>query len=748
MMRTQGKREKVSYSGIYDLIVVGGGLAGISAAISAARLGCRVALVQDRPVLGGNSSSEIKVHISGAQTGIGYNPWARETGIIEELLIEDRFCNPGSALTGRINSIWDILLYEWVKREKNIDLFLNSSAREAVMAENNRIEEVVCVQLGTERIIRLKGNLFIDASGDGALAYSAGAEFRMGREARQEFNESFDSPEKADHYTLGSSLLFLARDMGHPVPFEPPPWAAKFLREEDLPFRNHRDTEAGYWWIEVGGDFNTVYDNESIRDELLRQLLGVWDHIKNQGDHGAENLALEWVGMVPGKRESRRFIGDYILTERDVKSGTLFPDRVAYGGWLIDTHTVGGILAKGKPTASFVVDPRLYEERLVNPYSIPFRCLYSKNIKNLMMAGRNISVTHVALATTRVMATCAVIGQAAGTAAYLCKKYNVAPNQIYPSYVEELQQLLLKQDCYIPRVRNQDQEDLAREAKISASSSATLEFKEGKKAEELRIPHAQLFPVSSNLIESVSLLLESHSSKEEELQLGLRPAETVWDFSATKDIVKAKARIFPNTVSWVNFKLQQLVTPHKLYWIWLKPQKKVFWRHSDDNPVGTVAAHKPYAKWLRIRGSYSLKLDPPSHPYSPENILNGVARPEDWTNIWVSDPDEGFPQFIELEFGEPRTLTTIYLTFDTNLNRVLCRTPGLFKAPECIRDYVIYYLKDQQRIELLRVKDNYHRRRVHHFQAITARKLGVEILATNGSDSARIYEIRVYKEGK
>jgi len=468
----------------YDVVVVGGGLAGVCAAIAAARHGCRTAIVQNRPVFGGNSSSEIRVHPLGAANS---GAWARETGIIEELLMEERARNHDLFHNGLMNSIWDLILYEWVKKEQNLTAYLNTHVIGVEMASSDKISAVIGVQSGSERVYKLYASYFIDCTGDGTVGAAAGAEYRMGRESRYEFGESL-APEQADNMTQGTSLLFRAIDVGKPVQFTPPSWAEDYPTEESLYGRYHHNLGvspygikeyAGYWWIEVGVPFDTIDQNEEIRDELLRHLLGVWDHIKNHGDHKAETMAIDWIGMVPGKRESRRLMGDYILTENDVRNRKLFYDRVAHGGWFIDIHTMGGILAKDKPPEPYLPpagNPDLADKVRIFPYSIPLRCLYSRNIENLFMAGRDISVTHVALGTTRDMLTCAVLGQATGTAAALCVKKSVTPRILANNLgmVKELQQTLLKDDCFIMDCPNQDPADLACRASVTASSSMPL----------------------------------------------------------------------------------------------------------------------------------------------------------------------------------------------------------------------------------------------------------------------------------
>jgi len=439
----------------YDFIVIGGGLAGVCAGIAAARHDCRTALVQDRPVLGGNSSSEIRMHVCGA-AAVNDGRERRETGIIEELRLANTARNPQHS-----SSMWDLLLYEWVKREPHLDLYLNSLAFEPLMANPERIKAIRIRQLGSEHEFLLRASLFADCSGDGQIAAQAGADFRRGREAAEETGESL-AGSIGDAFCMGSSLLFMARDMGRPMPFIKPDWAHTYPTEDSLCNRPHYQYGYGYWWIEWGGELDTVRDNETIRDELLKIVLGVWDHIKNHGDHGAENWALDWVGFVPGKRESRRFMGDHLLCQQDVENGRLFDDAVAYGGWPIDLHPVRGIQDSGSPNI----------EVTVPLYSIPLRSLYSRNIANLFFAGRNISATHVALASTRVMTTCAVMGQAVGVTAAVCAKKSLSPRQAAKEEIATIQQLLLADDCYLPGQCNTDPLDLARAATITAGSNA------------------------------------------------------------------------------------------------------------------------------------------------------------------------------------------------------------------------------------------------------------------------------------
>lgn len=438
-----------------DVFVAGGGLAGVCAAIAAARHGARVVLAQDRSRLGGNSSSEVKMHVVGANSHKGRPGW-REGGLIEELRLDDAVNNPQ-----RCWEMWDLLLYDKVMSESNITLMLETAVYSVGMKDGG-IDHVLARCDKSEHIYRVRAPIFIDCTGDSRLALEAGAEMRTGRESRSEFNESL-APQKSDEETLGSSILFTSRDYGRPMPFTPPKWARKVTKEH-LRFRGTNAWEYGYWWVEWGGNFDTIRDNERIRFELLGIVMGVWDYIKNSGNHPTSaNWALDWVGMMPGKRGSRRLVGDHLVTEHDLLRGT-FDDAVAMGGWPMDDHPPGGFDRPDLPPNTVLRTPEVY--------NLPLRALYSRNIPNLMMAGRNISATHAAFTSTRVMATCAGVGQAAGTAAAQCVKNGLTPRQMArdAKHISVLQQTLLRDDQSLRGLRNEDPADLARTASVEASS--------------------------------------------------------------------------------------------------------------------------------------------------------------------------------------------------------------------------------------------------------------------------------------
>jgi hypothetical protein len=259
----------------------------------------------------------------------------RETGILEEILLENYWRNPTANY-----SVWDSVLYEKARYQPNLTLLLNCSCTAATM-DGNRIVSVRGWQGTAETWHTVEAKLFADCSGDSVLAPLTGAEFRVGREAASEFNEDIEPP-VADNKTMGMSCLIQTRELDRPVPFTPPPWAHRYLTDADLPHRGHRVLSTNFWWIELGGEHDSIHDTEMLRDELLKVVFGVWDHIKNRGDHGAENWAIEWIGFLPGKRESRRYVGDHILTQNDVRAEGRFDDLVAYGGWSMDDHHPGG----------------------------------------------------------------------------------------------------------------------------------------------------------------------------------------------------------------------------------------------------------------------------------------------------------------------------------------------------------------------------------------------------------------------
>jgi hypothetical protein len=451
------------HSIVCDILVAGGGAAGVPCALAAARNGARVLLCHDRPVLGGNASGEVRMHIVGANgfgkadRGAPLETEAREGGIIEEIRLENCVANPQ-----RSPSMFDLILFEKCRAEPNLTLLLNTTVI-GVEKDGSRIVCAFADRPSTEDRFRVEAKIFVDCTGDGRLGVEAGAPFMDGRESRQQFGERL-APERADTKRLGSSLLLMARRHDRAMPFVPPLWARKFSKQElklrlyAMPGDEAPSLEYGFWWAEWGGHLDTIKDNERIRDELLALVMGIWDHIKNVAwpEHAA-HWALDWFGFVPGKRESRRFLGQHVLTEQDVLQSRAFEDAIAYGGWPIDLHPPEGVDAPNEPPCVQHEVPWLYD--------IPLRACVSRDVPNLMFAGRNMSATHVAFASTRVMATCAVVGQGVGTAAAYVAAAGIELAQLAgnASAVHAIQQMLLRDDCYLIGKLHRDPNDLARD---------------------------------------------------------------------------------------------------------------------------------------------------------------------------------------------------------------------------------------------------------------------------------------------
>lgn len=514
-----------------DLVVVGGGLSGVCCAITAARAGTQVILVQDRPVLGGNASSEVRLWILGATSHMGNNNrWAREGGVIDELLVENMYRNPeGNPL------ILDTITLEKVVSEPNITLLLNTAVfdLEKDPDDADKITKVMafCPQNSTQ--YELSAPLFCDASGDGIVGFLAGAAFRMGAESSEEFGEKF-APTSQYGELLGHSMYFYSKDVGKPVKYVAPSFALD-VTDKVPRFRsfNTQDFGCRLWWLEYGGRLDTVHETETIKWELWKVIYGVWDYIKNSGKFPeAENLTLEWVGTIPGKRESRRFEGDYMLIQQDIVEQRPHYDDVAFGGWSIDLHPADGVFSE---------KPGCNQWHSKGTYGIPYRCFYSRNVKNLFLTGRIISASHVAFGSSRVMATSAHGGQAVGLAAKICAENGWLPADLaQEENVKILQKKLLKTGQHIPNFALKDEEDLVQKANITASSTLQItELPEEAEATPMQFATAQMIPVTAGKMPLVTI--HPYASEATDLAIELRVCSR--QDSHTLDVVLEKKRI-------------------------------------------------------------------------------------------------------------------------------------------------------------------------------------------------------------
>ncbi|WP_327089969.1 FAD-dependent oxidoreductase [Nonomuraea sp. NBC_01738] len=737
-----------------DVTVVGGGLAGVTAAVGAARNGARVALINNRGVLGGNASSEIRVWVVGA-TAHGAQKFARETGLMGELFAENQWRNPeGNPI------LWDHVVLDLVRAEPNITLFLNTEVREveADGDEDDRIIRAVTGwQSGSERLIRFESPIFLDCTGDGLVGLLAGARFATGREDRRAHGEDW-APEVADDNMLGSTILFYTKDAGQPVRFVPP-GITKDIEAFGLPLRRQIDpgmNGCDYWWIEWGGELDAVADNERIRDELWGVVFGIWDHIKNSGRFDADNLTLEWVGTVPGKREYRRFIGDYVLTQQDIIGQTRFPDTIGFGGWSIDLHPSGGIYAEDSPS-KHLYGPGLYD--------IPFRSLYSVNVRNMLMAGRDISASHVAFGSTRVMATCAVVGEAAGTAAALAVRRGVTPRQISAAHVGELQAMLVRQDASVLGVPWQDPADLALKATVTASSTLTrLAGDPGADAEPYPIGEVDfglLLPADPR-VDLVRVGVEAARPTTATVELwstgnGLNhiPVELL----ATREVAVERAG-----QGWLEARFDDVdMDPGDVV---------VVVRRNDDLAVMVGAGRPPYGvlgllsrvaavelgsaqsnEWSAFelrRRTPRFEVRPDTAAYRPGQVAGGLARPFGGPNLWASGVLDG-TEHVELRWSEEHVIGRVELVFNDDVDEDLVnlhhhRTPYLVR-PELVKDYRIEAETAGGWEPVVRVEGNRVRRRVHVLDGVVrAGALRVVVTATNGDERAMIVAARVFQD--
>jgi hypothetical protein len=403
--------------GEYDLVVAGGGIAGTCAAVAAARLGLSVALVQDRPVLGGNNSSEVRVWLQGARNK---EPWPRVGDVVSELE-QARFAHYGPSNTADLYE--DEKKLAVVRAEPTLKLFLHYRVNGAQMS-NSLIRSVVAQDVRTGRRLRLAARLFADCTGDGDLGFLAGADFEL-------------TP--TGH--MGPCNLWNVKETDTPQPFPRCPWALD-LSDKPFPGR-HKDkpdaNKLGGWYWESGFDLDPIAQAEAVRDWNFRAMYGAWDALKNV-DGVFPNYALNWSAYVRGRRESRRLIGDVVLTQADLVSGKAYPDGCVPTGWKMDLHLPDAHFEKGFEGQAFI--SKAHFSSYPMPYWIPYRCLYSRNVGNLFMAGRDISVTHQALGAVRVMRTGGCMGEVVGMAASLAVKNNASPREVYEQHLDALKALM------------------------------------------------------------------------------------------------------------------------------------------------------------------------------------------------------------------------------------------------------------------------------------------------------------------
>lgn len=739
-----------------NLVVVGGGLSGTSCAVTAARAGINVVLIQDRPVLGGNASSEVRLWVLGATSHMGNNNrWAREGGFIDELLLENWYRNPeGNPL------IFDTIVLEKIIQEANITLLLNTAVFSVEKSDAETIGSVTafCSQNSTQYSVTAP--IFCDASGDGILGFLSGAAFRMGAEKREEFDEGF-APSEEYGELLGHSLYFYTKDVGKPVRFVPPAYALQDITE--IPrYRsfNAKDQGCRLWWIEWGGRLDTVHDTEKIKWELWKVVYGVWNYIKNSGAFPeAETMTLEWVGTIPGKRESRRFEGDYMLSQKDIIEQREHNDAVAFGGWSIDLHPADGVFSE---------KPGCNQWHSKGVYQIPYRCLYSRNLNNLFFAGRLISSSHVAFGSTRVMGTGAHTGQAVGMAAALCVQNGWAIRDFAaPEKMKRLQQALLRSGHHIPNTRLDDGEDLVREAAVNASSFFRLnELPAGPEWFSLKHSAAQMIPVQRGGLPFFSVPVRAR----EDTLLTLEYRISSKRFNHTPDIILKSVEV-PLTKGKQTIELEEELSVDEeryLYLCFLKNEAVelcysnmritgVLSLFNKTNPaVSNWGKQEPpegigveeFEFWCPVRrpqGKNIAMRIKNGFAFTADNIRNGIGRPTALPNAWVADIGEAKPT-ITLEWTEPKKIKELVLNFDTDydhpLETVLMTHPET-ESPFCVSHFIVCNDRHERVFEA--VANRQSRKTITFDDPLTTTSITLHLQRKHGHIPVSLFGVRCYE---
>jgi len=764
----------------HDVVVVGAGTAGVCAAIAAARSGAETALISDRPIVGGNASTEIGVPVQGAAQ---FHRFARESGIIEE--------------AGRLGMArgWGNVMSrpfaQLIEEEPNLHLYSDLFLEDVEQDGDGRIRKAIARDTLSGERLGFPGRFFIDASGDGWLGYRSGADHRLGREAQREYNES-NAPEKADDMTMSGCLraphesfkrcIFLrTAKTRSPKPFDPPPWIYDMPDFEawqsgrGYDDKLERVARSGTWWLEHPGWVDDLWDPEGARDELLRVNFSFWHMMKNKWPERQRiaNHELVYVPFSLGKRETRRLLGDYVLHENNCKEATRFDDAIGHSGWNLDVHAPKGILSTTGPFDFHDIIPLI---------QIPYRTLYSRNVDNLLMAGRNASVTHVAMGTVRVQGQPSLMGQAVGTAVGLARRHDTTPRGVYERHRSQLQQTLLKQDQFIPHVPNRDPEDLARRATVKASSFDRPEPANPFRNEEapdaawfaLDAPRGVVFPwTPGKALNRIALRLRTEQGGE--VTLRVREETNDGELTPGKELAARTKKVPANTDDWVAFSIKTTPQANRVS-ISLEGARAIEWRKHRTSLAGVKRFFRNAPDRRMVDGE-AMAFDtsprepfPDAAPLTPANAVNGIARPTfatpyaslqpylwkshpSWVegetvpamNMWQSARGEKLPQWIELEFDHPTPVSMVQCAFDTDLDVTLGKQRDAF-PDACVRAYRIDCYANGAWTTVAREKMNFQRFRRHVFDTVATTRVRLTVESMHGLPQARLFEIRAYEK--
>ena len=736
----------------YDFVVIGAGLAGMMAAVSASRHGLRTALINDRPVPGGNAGKEIRIPSVGAANCNFF--YSRESGLTEEILLENLYRNKTRNPEG-----WHLTLLTFLKNESLLDCYYNTYIHE-VDKKDGRIVSVGGWTVLTELHRTFKAPYFADCTGDGTVGALAGASFMMGTEGRDEFNESL-APDKGHSGTMGLSLHFHTVDAEKPMPYEKPEWVTLELTDKD--FNVHRPgidgfktQKGGFWWLEWGGELDTIHETEIITEKLNQIVYSIWDYLKNKSPIKDEiiNYEMDWVGAIPGKRESRRLTGEHILTQNDIDNQRDFPDAATYGGYGFDDHGPKGFFDNDIPSM---------HSANKGPFNIPLRSLYSKDIVNLFMGGRDISATHIGLTATRVQYTCSQIGQAVGTAAAVCYEEKKMPGElVHSEAIKKYQQVLLKDDHHLHEVDYVDEANLAPLAAVKASSRLTLSDISGQPE-----PHTTgkdglwIFPVVTDTLDSLSFLadVEDETAVSAILYMGPENNSMYLDLAlATKTI-----RVAPGKKQWIKIDWNLKIKKTGWHYLEIKGQRGVTFYSSSFSPPGVLGCLpktpdpiRPnfYSRWGKpickelIPQSFCMRIAPEQQVYHEENLISSRVRPHIIPDLWVSRPiTDNQLEWVELSWDREIEYNRIDLILDSTPCIHFAQTwtgneMNIF--PSLVKDYSIYRQdKGGEWQQIISEKDNYQKLKRHQVHGKT-RSLRLEFHSTNGLNRIQIYGVRVF----
>jgi len=737
-----------------DLVVAGGGLAGVCAAISAAREGLKVILVQDRPVLGGNASSEVRLWALGATSHMGNNNrFAREGGVMGEILEENLYRNKeGNPV------IFDMILLDMVYRESNISLYLNSAIFNVEAdsgTKSSRIQSISAFNAINETLYTFEAPLYCDCTGDGVVGHLAGASYRIGSEDAEEFDEKM-SPDDSFGKKLGHSVYFYTKQVDAPVDFAPPAFALQDITE--IPRYKRLSSNLNgcdLWWLEWGGRLDTIHDSEAIKWELWKIVWGVWDHIKNSGEfNDVDTMTLEWVGVIPGKRESRRFIGDYMLTQKDIIEQHDHYDAVSYGGWSIDLHPADGVYSKHDGCRQF---------HSKGTYTIPMRTMYSREVENLFLGGRTLSASHVAFGSTRVMCTTGQNGQVLGEAAALCLRNALTPRQLASEvHIKSLQQHLMQKGFYIPRQK------AVLQLTGEYSASSTMELTDSNLDGQMRQLDencALMLPMLAG--ESLpSIELELDVKYDTCLQFALLTSDKAYNHTPENTVAEKELELQPGRQKVIlEFSYQADCT--RMVFVNLKANPDIDVLTTDGELPGILTLYNTvnpkvakrsrqvaegdwgvdeFDFWLPKRRPEKrlpvFKLSSPLQAYNSEYAGNGELRPSNHSHAWVPDHDDSKP-WLSLQLERETELGQVTLVFDNDFDHAMETAQWGHTekvAPNCIRDYDVY-LDDELYCSK---RDNHHSvNQIKLDSGIKATNIRIEVLDTHG-DVPCIYALHVY----